>query len=761
MSNHDQLPITVPSFNQPAPPSPGMDYDSEMSRGWDLREYLNILLKRKWWIIGTFFTVTLLVTVYTLTRTPIYRTTALLQITQDNPGSGVTADVDRLSSRLSGTADDAEKFQQTQYKILQSWSLAQRVIQALNLKEHPDFKPDPEAIKAMSASEIEDAMVYNFLGNLEVTPVKNSYLVEVSYQSSDKVLAQRVVNAVASEYMYLSIDRRNESFSLVRNWLDKQLQGMAGKVQDAQKKLFKFGQKTDIYALEDKDNVIVQKFIDLNGLLTKAQADKMAKEAQYKEIKENGLNAPVIVNHPLVAALRQQLVGEQAKVSAMQKVLRAGHPDLQAERANLAELQGRLQAEIRRIQESVKADYEAACRTEKLLSDSLAAQKGEMVKLQDHLTDYQILKRDAQTNEQLYQALLARVKEANIAGTMVPSNVMLIDSARLPTAPYKPRTRRNIGLAMVLGLSLGVGLALMLEYMDDSIKSLDDLERSCSLPSLGILPVLGERNKITLSLQGKSNTASKWRFLPRLQRRSLTSAEAADLDLLVFKHPKSPVSEAIGHVYSSIMLSTSGRPPCAIMITSPNPSEGKSMLACNLAQSCAMNDRPAVLIDCDLRKPRLHQAFQMESSPGLTNYLTGNASLEEILRPTCVPNLTIITAGARPPSPANLLNSEIFKELLTDLRQRFNQIIIDTPPVLGFADARFVSVMVDGVLLVTKYHVTHKSAGRLAHQLLSQAPVLGVVLNSVGSYGQSYGTYYYYYQYKYYSKYYGDKPSLQ
>ena len=446
----------------------------------------------------------------------------------------------------------------------------------------------------------------------------------------------------------------------------------------------------------------------------------------------------------------------------MQKVFRGDHPDLQAERANLAELRTRLQAEVQRIQESVKADYEAANRTEKLLDESFTAQKGQMIKLQDNLADFQILKRDAQANEQLYLALLARVKEANIAGTMVPSNVAVIDPGRLPNKPFKPKTMRDLALAVVLGLMLGVGLAFLMEHLDDSIKSLDDMERACSLPSLGILPLLGINGRLTLTRQKKANTPLMWRYLPRLQRRSQGSAESADLDLIVYKHPKSQVSEAISHVYSSLMLSTSGRPPCAIMVTSPNPGEGKSMLAANLAQSYALNERQVVLIDCDLRNPRLHkifqQMFQFTSQPGLTNYLTGSASLEEILRPTAMPNLTVITAGPRPPNPGNLLNSETLKELVAELRQQFRHIIIDTPPVLGFADARFVSQLVDGVLLVTKYQFTHKSAGRLAQQLLSQAPILGAVLNSVGAHGQTYGGYYHYYHYyNYYSKYYEGK----
>jgi capsular exopolysaccharide synthesis family protein len=732
-----------------------MDYGYEVDQGTGLQEYLHILLKRKWLIIGTFLTIFLAAALYNSTRTPIFRTTVTLQITQDNPGSQVTVD-DNLS-RLTNN-DTLEKFQQTQYMILQSWSLAQRVVHALKLPEN-EFKSIRENNPDKSEDEIENIMVGSIRAKLTVTPVKNSYLAEVAFESPNKLLTQRVVNAIADEYMYLSIDRRNESFALVRRWLDKQLGEMAGKVQEAQKKLYKFGQKTDIYTLEDKDNVVVQKFIDLSGLLTKAQAEKMAKEAQYHQIKVKGPDAPPIVNNALVAALRQQLVAEQAKVSAMQKVFRGDHPDLQAERANLAELRTRLQAEVQRLQESVKADYEAANRTEKLLDESFAAQKGQMIKLQDNLADFQILKRDARTNEQLYQALLARVKEANIAGTMVPSNVAVIDRGRLPEKPFKPKTKRNLTLAAVLGLTLGVGLALLLEHLDDSIKSVDDMERVCGLPSLGVLPLLDSNGRITFSRREKSEASAMWRYLPRLQHSGQSAAEAADIDLLVYKHPHSQVSEAIRHIYSSITLSTSGRPPCAIMVTSPNPSDGKTMIASNLAQLYALNDRQVVLIDCDFKKPRIHQIFQLDSEPGLSNYLTGSVTLEKILRATSIPNLTVICGGTKPPRPAVLLHSESFKDLIAHLRQQFRHIIIDTPPVLGFADGRFVSALVDGVLLVTKYHFTHKSAGRLAGQLLNQinAPVMGAVLNSVGPHGQAYGGYYYHDHYKYYSKYYEDK----
>jgi capsular exopolysaccharide synthesis family protein len=317
---------------------------------------------------------------------------------------------------------------------------------------------------------------------------------------------------------------------------------------------------------------------------------------------------------------------------------------------------------------------------------------------------------------------------------------------------------RDLALAAVLGLTLGVGMALLLENLDDSIQSIDDLERACNLPSLGMLPLLDSHG---LGHREKIEKKGVWRYLPRLPRRVQAVAEAEDRDLVVIKHPHSPASEAIRHTHTAIMLSVSGRPPGVIMVTSPNPSDGKTMVASNLALTFAQGRHQTLLIDCDLRKPRVHQIFQLDLQPGLSNYLTGSATLEEILRPASVPDLSVITSGTRPPSPGNLLNSKEFKDLLAELRQRFDHIIIDTPPILGFSDGLIVSVLTDGVLLVTRHNSTHKSAGRMAHQILSQvhAPLMGAVLNCVDSYGQAYGGYYYQYQYKYYSKYYdGDKP---
>ena len=770
MSNQSQNSLPV-SSSSPTPPSPfttpTSDFYFEMEKGHTLREYIDILLRRKWWVIGTFLTIVFLVGLYTFTRTPTYRSEGTLEITNDNPGSQLSA-----SAAMGGFTGffEAQNFQETQYKILESRSLALRVIKALHLDDHPDFAILKEDAKDKSKTEIEDEMANLFLSRLQIDPVKNTFLVNIAYESKDRRTSKKVLDTIANEYMYLLIDRRNESYKLVRNWLNKQLDEWADKVQVAQKKLYKFGQETDIYTVDNDNvsvnpktaissgqsgNVVYQKFIDLSALLTKAQSEKMAKQALYQQIKEKGPDAPLVVNDPLIVALRQEMVTQQAKVSAMGKIYLKGHPEMQAETAKLAEIKNRLNAEIKRLRESAKADYEAAQRTEKLLEESFAAQKKQMAKLQDNLSNYQILLRDALTNEQLYQALLARVKEANISSTMVSANVSVIDPGTMSSTPYKPKTVRNMALAVLLGLALGTGLAFLVESLDDTIKSTDDLEKSSHLALIGTLPSLNSFRKLTRNL-GVKQGFSVQKLIPGfLRRRPPNEITAGDLDLVVFKNPSDPLTEAIRHMQTSIMLSVSGRPPAAIMVTSPNPSEGKSVVSNNLALGFAMNSRSTVIVDCDLRKPRIHRVYDLNPRPGLTNYLTGTANLEEILRQTDIPNLTVIPAGPVSPSPGNLLSSQLFKDLLLTLRQQYDQIIVDTPPVLAFSDARLISILVDGTLLVMKFNSTHKSAARLAVQLLNQinAPIMGGVLNAVEASGGKYGDYHYH-AYKMYSKYY-------
>jgi succinoglycan biosynthesis transport protein ExoP len=322
---------------------------------------------------------------------------------------------------------------------------------------------------------------------------------------------------------------------------------------------------------------------------------------------------------------------------------------------------------------------------------------------------------------------------------MVASNVSVITQAENPYKPWLPRPSLFLALAVVLGSMSGVGIAFFVEYLDSSIKSTDELEKVCHIPALGVVPLLGTNSK------------------------ELAEHEDGSIGLIPYQNPMSMLSEAIFHIRSSIMLSISEAPPQVIVITSANPDEGKSTISSNLAIAMSGQDRKCLLMDCDLRKPSIHKVYSLPSSPGLTNYLTGNATLEEIMRPTSVPNLYLISAGPTPPNPNELFNSSAFKTLINHFRQEFHHIIIDSPPIIGFADSRSISSNVDGVVLVVKHHFTTREAGRLAIQMLSQnqCRILGGILTMARKERLGYGGYYGYYQYyhKYYKGYHGHDDS--
>lgn len=708
----------------------GYGNDSDSTQ---LGDYWYILRKRKWWVIGFFLSVVLLVGVYTFTRTPLYRASTMLQIIQDNTQSFLGDQ--KLDPFAALQFDQNNKFYETQYKLLTSRAIGYKLLETLKLANHPAFQVPPEVAQKKTPDQIRSDTASQLLSGLEVTPVKNTFLVEVAYVSPDKELAQKIVNGVHREYLQFSMQTRQQSYVMIREWLEGELSNLAGKVEASQRSIYDYGRSKDFLALEGDDNVVVKKYVELNRLLTTAQADRMAREAQLQQLQQKGLDAPVVIGNPLIVQLKQELINTEAKVSSIKKIFGNNYPKLQSEKANLAELRSRFNGELKRIQASVKADFEVTRRAEHFIKEEFDRQKGKIEKQQDSLVQHQILKRDLQTNEQLYQGLLGRMKEANVASTMVPGNAAVIEPAELPVVPFSPKKGRNMAMAMMLGLFGGVGLAFLVENLDRSIKTTEELERVVQLPALGVVPML-------------SSNGNEIQDLQRL------------VGLATYDKAKSPMGDAITNVSTALMLSMSERPPVAMMVTSPDAGDGKTSISTNLASSLAMIGKKVVIVDADMRRPVGHKMFGLQLTPGLSNFLTGNASLEEIIQPTEIPGLFLVAAGTVPPNPVQLLSAQKFRDLQQQLRQEFQHIIVDSPPIISFADGRVISSLMDGVVLVFKHHKTPRESGRLAAHLLSQvnANVLGVVLNMAQAGKFRYGGYYGYYRYynKYYKEYHGE-----
>jgi capsular exopolysaccharide synthesis family protein len=390
-------------------------------------------------------------------------------------------------------------------------------------------------------------------------------------------------------------------------------------------------------------------------------------------------------------------------------------------------IQKRLDGEISKIIAAIRNDYELGLRRETLLRQAFEQQKAKVMEMKEKAIQYNILKREADTNKELYKGLLQRMKEAGISAGIMASNIQVVDQAELPTRPHKPNKQLNLLLAVVVGLFLGVGLAFFFEYLDNTVKTPEDVEQLIRLPSFGMVPEISYERK-----------------------KRMEKGTSYPVELVTFGHPKSMLSEAYRNIRTSILLSFPEKPPKKIAISSPNPAEGKTTTVINTAIALSQTGARVLIIDSDLRKPRVHRVFNEENGVGLSNFLSGHAALESIIKKTDIPNLSYIPSGPIPPNPSELIGSNLFKSMMQSLGERFDHLVLDSPPVLGFADAIILSTSVDGIILVVLGGKTPRETLQRAKEVLHQvnAKILGVVINRIDIQRSDYG--YYYYRYHYY-----------
>jgi succinoglycan biosynthesis transport protein ExoP len=748
------------SFDEPhqLPPPPGYTYAPyQEEKEVHLRDYWKVIVKRRWIIIALFLIVLVATAVGTFTMKPVYRGTVSLQINKENPQ---VVDFKEIFSVNMWDQD----YYQTQYKILESRSLAKRVLQTLKLSEHPEFQLGPEtpfqkwksdilkpilglwtfskkkvaSEKDSSEGKKETALVNQFLGKLKIEPVRNSRLVKVHFDSNYPELCAQVPNTLATNYIQQSVESRFIATEQIRDWLSKQLEDLKAKVERADEALQAFGSKHDIISLEDKENVTLQRLNELNDTLTKAEADRMTKEALYRQAKDRNFESlPSILENKLIMDLKQAYIQLETQSMKLSETFKPEYPEMVRLKSQMQSIQKRMDLEVGKIIAGIKNDYELSLRKETLLRHAFEQQKAKVMEMKDQSIQYNILKREADTNRELYKGLLQRMKEAGVSAGLTVSNIQIVDQAEVPTSPYKPNKRLNLLLAVVIGLFLGVGLAFFFEYLDNTVKTPEDVEQMIRLPSFGMVPEISYE-----------------------KRRRLEKETTHPVELVTHRHPKSILSEAYRNIRTSILLSFSEKPPKRIAITSPNPVEGKTTTVINTAIALSQTGALVVIIDTDMRRPRIHHIFNGEDGAGLSNFLSGNAPLDLIVKKTEVPNLYYIPSGPIPPNPSELLSSNLFKAMMGSLEKKFDHILLDSPPVLGFADSLILSTAVDGVVLVVLGGKTAKETLQRAKEVLYQvnAKILGVVINRVGLQRGNYG--YYYYRYHYYYGKEGKKKEL-
>lgn len=696
------------------------DLVSRPHPGGTIQDYVRILVKRRWAALGVFLVLVATTALYCFTATSMYKATAQILIERQLP---------RVLNTKEGPATDFknEEFYQTQYKLLESKALAKKVAEKLHLASHSYYAPiyghlPPDADTA-TRQQAEERIVKAVLANVEVTPIRQSSLVDVSFSHSDPQLATRMINTLAQCYIEQSLDLRFAASQEAATWLHQKIAEARRKLEDSETKLNQYKKDHNIVTLGDKEAITSQKLEQLNKELVAAQTRRMEAETRFKEVNQGHAIREVLGN-PLIQALKGQEAQIIAQISEMGKKFGEKHPRMIRLNNELAAARAKIAAEIGQITQSIKNEYRMAQGQEANLKAAMEAIKGETQDLGDRAIQYQVLLRDVETNRALYENMLKSLKETTATENLPSTNIRIVYPATVPTTPVSPRKFRSLLLAAVLGIIFGAAIALGLENLDTTLKTPEEVEGWLEIPNLAMIPHL----EITAGNPGK------------------------EIPELIVHHGTHPLaSEAYRGLRTSILFSTPGKAPRILLITSSLPLEGKSLTAANLAIAMAKAEPQVLLVDADLRRPTLHKLFQIGQEPGLSNFLVGEIDHLPMVK-SLAPNLWVVPSGKIPPNPSEILGSARMQEFLTKAQSEFSRIILDSPPVISVTDPAILATMAHGVLLVVKCEsVPRKAAIEAKNELLElQVPLLGAVLNGVPLQRDGY---YYNYYYRYHSYY--------
>jgi polysaccharide biosynthesis transport protein len=717
-----------------------------MPRETHLLDYLIVLRKHQWLILFFLLAIVSIVTIATFRMQPVYQATATVEIDREN------ANTIHFSGQEVDDYADLEDYITTQSKILQSETLAMLTVKSMNLDNLSQFggsggnpvKPAESAARGSDAALQRPAALGAFLGSLSVKRVPDSRLLEVAFEATNPSLAARVVNSHLNNFIEQNFRSRYEAATQASNWLAGQLNEMKIKVEDSEDARLAYERANQIWIIDQKNDISSQKLVELNKQLTESQMERINKEAVYQLAQAGNYDAISAVRESPVV---QDILKQQSLLSAQyaEALNQYGpkFPKVVRIEAQLKDLDQLIAREKTNIANQLEAEYHGSRQRELLLTQALDQQKAEANQMSEKLVQYSILTREADANKQLYDGMLQKLKEAGINAGLHSSNIRVVDPALIPTTPSRPNKTRNIMLSVLVGLSGGIGLALLREYLDNTVKTPDDVETLSRLPSLAVVPALS-------SSSGKRNG----RFSKLLKSPVIASKEGR-AELISHEMPQSQMSEAFRALRTSLLLSQADHPPQVILMTSALPREGKTTAAVNLAVTLAQLGDKTLLVDADLRKPGINRALSLVDGKhaGLSSYLAGVSSLDLITVPhPTITNLAAIPTGPIPPNPADLLSSRRLTELIAELRLRYKFVVIDSPPIMAATDAVILSVLVDGVLLVVRSGETPKEAFTRTRDLLSgvKCHMLGVVLNAVDASSPDY-----YYSYRYYPYSYG------
>jgi polysaccharide biosynthesis transport protein len=708
-----------------------------------LRTYWHILAKRRWTILAAVTVLVAAVAVVSFKMQPVYRAVARVEVEAESP------EIQSLNDLYHSTPSD-DAFLQTQVNLLKSDTLAWETIEQLNLERGlgaPSDAGPTAAIEADGGTSEQGKLIRAFRRNLHVELMRNSRMLEISYEGTDPARAAATANTLVNNYAEYNFRKKYNSTRQASSWMEQQLDELKAKTEKSQQQLVDYERENAIVNISDKENVVEERLADLSRDLTVAESDRVQKESLNDLVRSNPSQAALVVQDELL----QQLEGKLADLSAQYADALSEYgpkfPKVVRLESQMKAMQGFVDDERHRLIDRIHNDYLAAQGREKLLADAVTAEKGEVGRLNQLLIRHNMLKREFDTNQQLYESLLQRLKDATVSAGLRATNIHVIDTAFVPSTPVRPQRLMNLGVALIVGLILGVTFAFIEEGLDNSIKSAEDVERLISAPALAIVPSAGsEGRRVYGGANGKRRGLGK----------PISNGAVA---LAVMKHPASALSESYRALRTAVLLSTASHPPQVLLVTSPQPNEGKSCTSLNLALALAQGNGRVLIVDGDLRKPCVARHLSLNREPGLSGVLTGAHGLDGALCPVDgVSRLWALPGGATPPNPAELLSSPDMAGILQELRSRFDHIVLDSPPLLMVTDATVLSTLVDGVILVVESGVTVRGALVRAHSLVDNAGgrLLGVVMNKVDL---RHDAYYYASRTRYYHAYYDATPA--
>lgn len=698
--------------------------------GWQssiVTQVLAIAKKRKWILIGAVVAALLIGLLLTLLATPLYTARTTIEIRRETPTlSTVQAATDGRSS-----ANDQE-FYQTQYGLLVAQSLGDRVASDLRLADSPAFLRamrskaadiwfDGNQLRPNAPSRADRIRIIGstLIGGIDISPERNSRLVNISYTSPDPALSKRVVDAWGAGYIQTTLDRRFETTAYARNFLEKRLAQLRGRIDETERQLVDYASRQGIVNIPGPTSsgpeggttetpLIANDLAVLNAELAKATADRIT--AQSRTGRDSSASSEALTNST-IATLRSQraeLSGTYAKL--MQQFEPQYGPALALQR-QIRSIDKALADEQARIGGSINSNYQSSLARETELKQRVDELKTSFLDLRRRTIQYDILQRDVDTNRQLYAALLQRYKEIGVAGGVGINNISIVDPAEMPGGPSSPSLMKNLAIALLMGLVIGSAIVFLLELMDAGISDPGEVPQVLRVPLLGTIPV--SENDVEQSL---------------LDRKSV-------------------ISEAYFSLQTTLRLSTDHGFPRSIVVTSSRPGEGKSTTSYALARSLSQLGRRVLLVDADMRSPSIHHMTQLSNARGLSNYLSGENDVSTLIQTFGTTNLFVMAAGPQPPSAAELLASDRLGTLLAELNAAFDFVVIDGPPVMGIADAPLVGSRVEGTVFVIEAHATTKGTARVAigRMQSSHVPILGAVLTKFNmkrahyGYGYDYG----------------------